>query len=62
MEYVYYKGNRYEAKAIEIGGNRLYSLYNEEGTLIHFVTEQQLDKKSLLNLCIETYLKLSERT
>lgn len=62
MEYVYYKGNRYEAKVIEIGGNRLYSLYNEEGTLIHFVTEQQLDKKSLLNLCIETYLKLSERT
>jgi hypothetical protein len=60
MEYVYYKGIRYEAKAVEIGGNRLYSLYNEEGTLTHFVTEQQLDKKSLFNLCIETYLKFSE--
>jgi hypothetical protein len=31
MEYVYYKGKRYEAKAVEIGGNLLYSLFNEEG-------------------------------
>lgn len=61
MEYVYYKGNRYEAKAVEIGGNLLYSLYNEEGTLVHFVTEQQLDRKSLIDMCIETYLRFSER-
>lgn len=61
MEYVYYKGDRYEAKAVEIGGNRLYSLFNHEGTLVHFVTEQQLDKKSLIDMCIETYLRLSER-
>jgi hypothetical protein len=62
MEYVYYKGNRYEAKAVEIGGNQLYSLFDEEGTLIHFVTEQQLDKRSLLDMCIETYLRFSDRT
>lgn len=49
MEYVYYKGKRYEAKVVEIGGNRLYSLYNKEGTLTYFVTEQQLDKKSLID-------------
>lgn len=61
MEYVYYKGNRYEAKAVEIGGNMLYSLYNEQGTLVHFVASQQLDKKSLLDMCIETYLRFSER-
>lgn len=61
MEYVYYKGNRYQAKAVEIGGNRLYSLYNGEGTLVHFVTEQQLEKRSLIDMCIETYLRLSER-
>lgn len=61
MEYVYYKGNRYRAKAVEIGGNRLYSLYNHEGTLEHFVPGQQLDKRSLIDLCIETYLRLSER-
>jgi len=60
MEYVYYKGNRYRAKAVEIGGNRLYSLYNAEGTLEHFVTEQQVDKKSLIDMCVETYLKFSE--
>lgn len=61
MEYVHYKGDRYGAKVVEIGGNRLYSLYNDEGTLVHFVTEQQLDKKSLIDMCIETYLRLSER-
>lgn len=61
MEYVYYKGNRYRAKAVEIGENRLYSLYNHEGTLEHFVPRQQLDKRSLIDLCIETYLRLSER-
>lgn len=61
MEYVYYKGKRYAAKAVEIGGNRLYSLYNEEGTLVHFITEQQLDKRSFVDMCIETYLRFSER-
>lgn len=61
MEYVYYKGERYEAKLVEIGGNRLFSLYNEDGTLVHFVTEQQLDKRSLIDVCIETYLRFSER-
>lgn len=61
MEYVCYKGHRYQAKAMEIGGTRLYSLYNEEGTLEHFVQEQQLDKRSLIDMCIETYLRFSER-
>lgn len=61
MEFVYYKGERYKAKLIEIGGNRLYSLYDDEGTLIHFVSGQQLDKKSLIDMCIETYLRFSER-
>lgn len=61
MEYVYYKGDRFKAKAVDIGGNRMYSLYNDDETLIHFVTEQQLDKKSLIDVCIETYLRFSER-
>jgi len=61
MEYVYYKGDRYKAKAVDIGGNRMYSLFNEEGTLTHFITELQLDKRSLIDVCIETYLRLSER-
>jgi hypothetical protein len=61
MEYVNYKGSRYQAKGVEIGGNQLYSLYNEEGMLVHFVSAQQLDKKSLIDVCIETYLRFSER-
>jgi uncharacterized membrane protein YhiD involved in acid resistance len=47
--------------SLSIGGNRLYSLSNEEGTPVHFVTEQQLDKRSLIDMCIETYLRFSER-
>jgi len=62
MNYVYYKGNRYTAKSLEIGGNRLYSLYDEEGILVHFITEQQLDKRSFVDMCIETYLRFSERS
>lgn len=61
MEYVYYRGSRYKAKPVDIGGNRLYSLYDDEGTLAHFVTAQQLDRKSLIDVCIETYLRFSER-
>jgi len=61
MEYAYYKGSRYRAKSLEIGGNILYSLYNNEETLVHFVPAQQLDKKSLVDVFIETYLKFSER-
>ena len=61
MEYVYYKGDRYEAKAVEIGGNRHESLFKHEETRMHYDTEQQLDKNSLIDMCIETYLRLSER-
>ncbi|MBL7834699.1 MAG: hypothetical protein JNK18_12140 [Cyclobacteriaceae bacterium] len=61
MEYVYYQGDRFKAKAVEIGGNRMYSLVDHEGTLVHFVNEQQLDKKSLIDVCIEAYLRFSER-
>lgn len=60
MEYVYYKGHRYKAKAVDIGETRMYSLYDDGGTLIHFVASPQLDKKSLLDVCIETYLRFSE--
>jgi hypothetical protein len=60
MEQVYYKGERFAAKRVIIGGTQLYSLFNTEGTLVHFVSKDQLERKSLLNLCIETYLRLVE--
>ena len=60
MEQVYYHGERYLAKRVIIGGSRLYSLFNHEGTLVYFVSEEQIERRSLLNLCIETYLRLVE--
>lgn len=60
MQHVYYKGNRYLARPIMIGEVRLYSLYNHEGILVHFVSEEQLEKRTLLNFWIETYLRLAE--
>jgi hypothetical protein len=61
MQHVYYKNTRYEGLPVTIGGNELYSLYNQEGVLVHFVSRNQLDKPSFLNFCLETYLRLSER-
>jgi hypothetical protein len=59
MEQVFYKGHRYAAKQVTIGGCKRYSLYNTEGTLLYFVNKEQLEKKSILDVCLETYLKLS---
>ena len=60
MEQVYYQGERYLAKRVIIGGTRLYSLFNETGTLVHFVSEDQVKRRSILNLWIESYLRLVE--
>jgi hypothetical protein len=59
MEQVYYKGHRYAAKQVKIGGSCRYSLYNNEGMLLYFVNKEQLEKKSFLDMCLETYLRLS---
>lgn len=61
MQHVYYKNTRYQASPVVIDGHELYSLYNTEGILVHFVPRHQLDKPSFLNICLETYLRLSER-
>jgi hypothetical protein len=59
MEQVYYKGNRYLAKETVIGGNRRYSLYNDDGILLYFVNKDQLDRKTFLDHFVETYLRLA---
>jgi hypothetical protein len=54
MKKIYYKGVPYEYKAVDIGEKRQYSLY-ENGILMHFVEEEELDKKSLVTMALESY-------
>ena len=59
MEQVFYKGHRYAAKQVNIGGCTRYSLYNTDGTLLYFVNKEQLEKKSILEVWMEAYLKFA---
>jgi hypothetical protein len=54
MKKIYYKGVPYEYKAVDLGEKRQYSLY-ENGVLMHFVEEEELDKKSLVTMALESY-------
>ena len=54
MKKVYYKGVPYEYKAVDIGEKRQYSLY-QNGLLMHFVEEHELDKKSMVSMVLESY-------
>jgi hypothetical protein len=54
MKKIYYKGVPYEYNAVDLGEKRQYSLY-ENGVLMHFVEEEELDKKSLVTMALESY-------
>ena len=58
MKKVYYKGQPYQFKVSgAVNGERQFSLYNREGLLTHFVSESQLDKKSLIDTVIQAYYR-----
>lgn len=59
MEQVFYKGHRYSAKEVNVGGCKRYSLYNNEGTLMYFVNKEQLERKSFLENFVNTYLRFA---
>lgn len=54
MKKVYYKGVPYEYKAVDIGDKCQYSLY-QNGLLMHFVEEEELDKRSMVSMVLESY-------
>lgn len=56
MKTVYYKGKPYSALITEILGTRKYSLY-ENDVLVHFVDEEELDKKSIVSIILDTYYR-----
>jgi hypothetical protein len=58
MKKVYYKGKPYRAKVLRAtAGERQFSLYNQDGLLMHFVAESQLDKKSILGNIFQAYYR-----
>lgn len=56
MKTVYYKGKPYSALVTEILGARKYSLY-ENDVLVHFVDEEELDKRSIVSMILDTYYR-----
>ena len=58
MKKVYYQGKPYTYKVMgDVIGERQYSLYNNDGLLVHFVNENQLDKPKLLNTIVQAYYR-----
>lgn len=53
---VFYKGKPYEYQASEEKGNKYFSLY-KRGILVHFVGEQELDKRWPLTIMLANALK-----
>ncbi|WP_133259675.1 hypothetical protein [Pseudochryseolinea flava] len=59
MKTVYYKGKSYTYKVMgDVKDERQFSLYNNDGLLMHFVAERDLDKRpSLLSNIVSLYYK-----
>lgn len=56
MKTVYYKGKPYSCLVTEILGKRKYSLYQND-ILAHFVDEDELDKKSIVSIILDSYYR-----
>ena len=58
MKKVYYKGQPFAYKVLGNGDQRQFSLYNNEGLLMHFVAESDLDKRpTLLSALANVYYR-----
>ena len=56
MKEVYYKGQPYQYKIIEMGGARHFQLY-ENGVLKHSVEQGDLDIRSIVSFILDSYYK-----
>ena len=63
MKTVYYKGKPYQYKVLGTAeGERQFSLYNDQGLLTHFVSENQLDKKKFSTRFLSNIVQAYYRT
>jgi hypothetical protein len=58
MKEVYYKGQPYQYKIIELGGKRHFQLY-ENGILKHSVEQGDLDIRSIVSFILDSYYQNS---
>ena len=56
MNEVYYKGQPYQYKIIELGGKRHFQLF-ENGLLKHSVEQGELDIRSIVSFILESYYR-----
>lgn len=58
MKEVYYKGQPYQYKVIEVAGKRHFQLY-EGGILKHAVEQGELDIRSIVTFILDSYYQNS---
>lgn len=56
MKEVYYKGQPYQYKIIEMGGTRHFQLY-ENGVVKYSVEQGELDIRSIVSFILDSYYK-----
>lgn len=56
MKEVYYKGQPYPFKLIEVGGKRHFQLF-ENGILKHSVEQGDLDIRSIVSFILDSYYR-----
>lgn len=54
MKEVYYKGQPYQYKMIELDGKRQFHLY-ENGLLKHSIEQGELDIRSIVSFILDSY-------
>lgn len=56
MKEVYFKGQPYQYKVIDVGGRRQFQLY-ENGIVKHSVEQGDLDVRSIVSFILDSYYK-----
>ncbi|HEX8040456.1 MAG TPA: hypothetical protein VF490_14960 [Chryseosolibacter sp.] len=56
MKEVYYKGQPYHFKIVEVGGTRHFQLF-ENGILKHTVEQSDLDIRSIVSFILDSYYR-----
>ncbi len=54
MKQVYYKGQAYDYKTVDVNGKRQYQLFRD-GELFQSVEQCELDIKSIVSLILDSY-------
>jgi len=56
MKEVYYKGQPYQYKIVELGGKRHFQLY-EDGSVKYSVEQGELDIRSIVSFILDSYYR-----